>query len=329
MNILLAGSFGSGESGKDADKTAVPELAAWQHALQTALPGHRVLVDRTEVDEDSISAAIVANPPPGMLQGLPNLQLIQSLWAGVDRLLADPTLPPGVPIARMVDPMMNRAMAETALWATLALHRGFFGYQRRQAEGRWQVHPQHRAEQVPVLVLGCGQMGRSCAQVLAQQGYPVTGWRRIPSAAGPLDECAPWIEVSGESDLLAQLARTRVLINLLPLTPVTRGIIDARLLAALPRGAGIVNLARGAHVVDDDLIAALDAGQIGHAVLDVFHVEPLPADHRFWRHPSVSLLPHAAALTDRRSAAGVAAANIQALAAGRPVAHLVARDVGY
>lgn len=343
MNILLAGSF-------DAD-----EREAWAAALAAVLPGHRLLRTRGELPDAAIDAAIVANPPPGSLQGLPGLRLIQSLWAGVDRLLADATLPPGVPIARMVDPAMNQAMAETALWATLALHRGFFTYQRHQAAGRWQPHDQRRADEVPVLVLGCGQMGRTAAAAIARQGYPVTAWRRGDAgagrgdagagAAGAAGQGAGAAEVSGGPStpgeagrvrvlagadaLRAALARAQVLVNLLPLTAETRGLVDARLLAALPRGAGVVNLARGAHVVDADLLAALDSGQVGHAVLDVFHTEPLPAGHPYWRHPRVTVLPHAAAQTDRRTAAAIAARNIEALAAGAPIAHLVARDAGY
>ena len=315
MNLLLVGDF------DDAER------AEWAAALRSALPGHRLCLQRGELPDAAIDAAIVANPPPGSLAGLPRLQLIQSLWAGVDRLLADTSLPPGVPMARMVDPAMNQAMAETALWATLALHRGFFVYASHQREGRWAPHAQRRADEVPVLVLGYGQMGRAVAQRLVQQGYPVAAWRRheAPDPA-PLDG----VQVhSGAAGLADALPQAQVLINLLPLTPDTRALIDARLLAALPRGAGVVNLARGAHVIDADLLAALDSGQVAQAVLDVFHTEPLPADHPYWRHPRVVVLPHAAAMTDARSAAAVVARNVEALAAGRPLANLVARDAGY
>jgi len=315
MNLLLVGAL-------DAD-----ERAQWAAELRRALPGHHLCLARGELPDDAIDAALVANPPPGALQGLPRLRLIQSLWAGVDRLLADATLPPGVPIARMVDPAMNEAMAETALWATLALQRGFFGYQRQQRDGVWQQQAQRRADEVPVAVLGHGQMGRAVVRRLLQQGYPVTAWQRRAPGAEPLP---PGLVLrSGPEALPAVLAGAQVLVNLLPLTPDTRGLLDARRLAGLPRGAGLVNLARGAHVVDADLLAALDTGQVGHAVLDVFHSEPLPAGHPYWAHPRVTVLPHAAALTDPRSAAAVVARNIAALAAGAPLAHGVARDTGY
>ena len=321
MDLLLVG---------DLDET---ERADWARALGAALPAHRLWLDRAALpDPGAVAVAIVANPPPGSLAGLSGLRLIQSLWAGVDRLLADATLPAGVPLARMVDPAMNAAMAEAALWAVLSLHRGFFAYARQQAGALWLQQPQTCADDWPVLLLGHGQMGRAVGAALARQGYPVTAWRR-GAAAGPLPGGPAGIEgvrvVSGLEALHRARAQARVVVNLLPLTPDTRGLIDAGWLAAMAPGACLVNLARGAHVVEADLLAALDSGRLGHAVLDVFATEPLPADHAFWRHPRVTVLPHAAALTDARSAAALVAANVEALADGRPLAQLVARDVGY
>ncbi len=300
MNVLLTGSFDEGERDQ------------WLQALSAAMPEAAWLdLTQAQAQPQAVQAAVVANPPPGSLQGLPNLRLIQSLWAGVDRLLQDRTLPAGIAIARMVDPAMNAAMAETALWAVLSLHRGFFAYQRRQREGVWQPHAQRRADEVRVLVLGQGQMGRTAAARIAQQGYPVTGWRRDGAALPPL------------------LARSDIVVNLLPLTADTRGLLKASFFAALPPKAGIVNLARGAHVVDADLLAALDSGHLRHAVLDVFHTEPLPADHPYWQHPRVTVLPHAAAATDARSAAEVAVANLRAARDGLPLQHLVDTGRGY
>jgi glyoxylate/hydroxypyruvate reductase A len=291
------------------------------------MPAHHLALTRAELAGDPVDVAIVANPPPGSLADLRGLRLIQSLWAGVDRLLADATVPQQVPLARMVDSAMNQAMAETALWATLALHRGFFRYAANQRAAQWLPHDQRRSDEVPVLVLGYGQMGQMTAKRLAQQGYPVTAWRRD---AGQVPASLPGVQVAtGEAALLAALAQTQVVINLLPLTSETRGILCAQLLSRLPTGAGLVNLARGAHMVEADVMAALDSGRLGHAVLDVFATEPLPTDHPFWRHPRVTVLPHAAAMTDARSAAQVVARNVDALATGRPLAHLVARYRGY
>lgn len=313
MKLLLAGRFDD------------VERATWHRLLAAELPGHELLIAPSESDRRSIEAAIVANPPPDALQGLPRLRLVQSLWAGVDRLLADQTLPPGVPIARMVDPALARAMAETALWAVLSLHRGFFDYQRQQHAAQWRQLAQRRADEVAVLLLGLGEMGRACAVALTRAGYRVTAWTRSGRTAAP-----DGVDVIGGAGALrCQLADAEVVVNLLPLTADTRGLLDGAFFAAMPRHGAVVNLGRGAHMVDADLLLALDEGRLRHAVLDVFHHEPLPAEHRFWQHDRVTVLPHAAALTDPRSAAQVAAANVRALAEGRPVAHPVDRTRGY
>ena len=288
MSVLLLGSW------EDAERDA------WLAALQDALPGEQwVLAPRSDVE-----IAIVANPPLGSLAGLPGLRLIQSLWAGVDRLLQDPTLPPGVPIARMVDPAMNEAMAQTALWAVLSLHRGFFQVQAQQRERLWRQPPQPRAQEWRVLVLGLGELGGRVAQAIAGQGYAVSGWSRSARALEGLPT------LHGEAALSEALGQADTVVNLLPLTPQTRGFFDAPRLAGFKPGASLVNLARGAHVDEPALLAALDRGQLVHAVLDVFAVEPLPEAHPFWRHPRVTVLPHTAAQTDRRSAAAVVALNL-------------------
>lgn len=316
MDILLSGEF------------EAAELHEWQQCLAAALPEARWLSREQALQQaDAVQVAVVANPPPGSLRGLPRLRLIQSLWAGVDRLLGDPTLPPGVPIARMVDPAMNASMAETAFWATLALHRGYFDYAQAQREQRWQPQSQRRADSVHVLVLGLGQMGTAAARCIARQGYRVSGWSLQPRAASADLEGIACRH--GPQALAPLLARSEIVINLLPLTPATQGLLDTRFFAALPRGAGVVNLARGAHVDDAALLAALDSGQVGHAVLDVFHQEPLPAGHPYWLHPRVTVLPHVAAQTDPRSASQVVATNVRALYAGQSLAHLVQTQRGY
>ncbi len=334
MKVLLCGDF-------DAQ-----EHQEWLAALSAALPEVQWL-DRqaAPAQASEVHAAVVANPLPGSLHGLPNLRLIQSLWAGVDRLLADTSLPQHVPLARMVDPLMTTAMVETALWAVLSLHRGFYAYARAQQQGQWRPHAQRRADEVQVLVLGQGEMGRAVAARLVEQGYVVSSWRRgegdpepiaariatpinTPSAA-PTDASSLPSSPALSSSLLQHLAQAHIVINLLPLTPHTRGLLDALFFAALPPQASVVNLARGAHVVDSDLLAALDSGHLRHAVLDVFHAEPLPAGHRYWSHPQVTVLPHAAAMTDARSAAAVVALNLRALQQGQVLKHLVDRSRGY
>jgi len=279
---------------------------AWLAALREVMPDERFVLE----PEDGIDAAVVANPPPGSLQNLPGLRLIQSVWAGVDRLLQDPTLPPDVPLARMVDPAMNEAMVHTALWAVLSLHRGFFDLAAQQREQRWRQPPQPRAAEWRVLVLGRGELGGRVADALELQGYAVSTWRSSDGPEPPLEGAD-------------------TVVNLLPLTPATRGFFDAARLARMKPGASLVNLARGAHVVEPDLLAALDTGRLRHAVLDVFDVEPLPPGHRLWAHPRVTVLPHCAAQTDPRSALEVVVGNLRALREGAPLRHLVDRRRGY
>lgn len=304
------------------------EAQAWQEALRSAAPGHEWIVHAAgRRDDDIVQAdvAVVANPQPGSLSRVRGLRLIQSLWAGVDRLMADTTVPAQVPLARMVDPAMTAAMVESALWAVTALHRGFFTYARQQQQAQWVQHPQRRADEVQVLVLGLGTMGAAVSAALAAQGYGVTAWRR---REGPPGSSGVRV-LHGTQGLETGLAMAEVVLNLLPLTPHTRGLIDAGFLGRMKAGAALVNFGRGGHVVEADLLAALAAGRLAHAVLDVFASEPLSADHPFWRHPRVTVLPHVAALTDLRSAADVVASNLARLQAGQPLLHLVDRARGY
>lgn len=316
MSLLLIGGWSEAERDQ------------WLGLLQAALPGETWLLQSPNgaMETAEVEAAIVANPAHGSLVGLANLRLIQSVWAGVDKLLADPDLPADVPLARMVDPAMNEAMVQTALWAVLSLQRGFFTLQAQQRERLWRPPTQPRAAAWRVLVLGLGELGGRVARALATQGYALNGWSRLPTQGVGLPGVAC---VHGEAALPAALAQADTVINLLPLTAATAGFFNAARLAQMKPGSGLVNLARGAQVNEADLLWALDSGQLSHAVLDVFAVEPLPAEHRFWAHPRVTVLPHCAAQTDARSAVAVVVANLLALRAGQPLQHPVDRQRGY
>jgi len=317
MSLLFLGGWQRGNAKDEAER------AQWLSVLQQAMPDEDWVEQVTPGQEAQIEVAVVANPPHGSLLNLPRLRLIQSLWAGVDKLLTDASLPAEVPLARMVDPAMNEAMVQTALWAVLSLHRGFYKVQRQQQQALWQAPAQFRAHEWRVLTLGLGELGGRVAGTLSGLGYAVSGWStRAATIAGVRTG-------SGEAELASMLAEADSVINLLPLTDQTRGFFAAARFAAMKRGATLVNLARGAHDVEADLLAALDSGQLSRAVLDVFQVEPLPAAHPFWAHPKITVLPHTAAQTDPRSAAAVVKANLAALREGRPLAHLVARQRGY
>ncbi len=313
LRVALYGSWSSEQRQVwwDTLKAAAPECT-WVESPQPGQP---------------LDAVVVGSLSPGALRDVRGVRLIQSLWAGVDRLLADPGLPDGAVIARMVDPYMTRAMSETALWAVLGVHRRFFDYARQQHHAVWRPWPQMRSEDCHVLILGLGTLGRQVASVLHAAGYAVSGWRQTPAQIS--ERSGPVPVLVGHAQLMAQLSRTHILINLLPLTPSTQGILNRDLFEALRPGAAVVNLARGAHVVEDDLLAALQSGHISHAVLDVFRAEPLPTSHAFWSHPAITVLPHIAALTDTASAAQVVASNLRRLQRGQALMHLVDRQRGY
>jgi glyoxylate/hydroxypyruvate reductase len=261
----------------------------WRIELAKHLPDLDLRVWPELGDPTEIDAALVWRPPAGLLDRLPNLRIVLSLGAGVDHVFADPSLPPGVPIVRLVDPYMTTAMSEYVQLQVLRLHRREFEYRAQQQARLWRPLPQPNAEQRRVGVLGLGVLGGDAALKLKVLGFDVHGWSRT-------ERKLPGIHCFHGSDGLgALLARTEILVCLLPLTPATEGILDAALFARLPHGAALINCARGRHLVEADLLAALDSGRLGAAVLDVCRDEPLPPDHPFWRHERILLTPHVAA----------------------------------
>lgn len=296
---------------------------AWGHALARLLPDLDMRVWPEVGDVADIDVALVWAPPVGMLRGLPNLRLIQSLGMGVDHIFRDPDLPPAVPVARMVDPNMAGQMSEYAALAVLRHHRHADAYDAQQRTGRWDHLPLPDTEKTTVGIMGLGVLGGDVARTLKALGFPVAGWSRNPKRIDGIDG------FHGRDGLAPFLARSHFLICLLPLTPETENIIDARLLAALPAGAYVINIARGRHLVEEDLLAALERGHIAGAALDVFRTEPLPPDHPFRSHPRIHATPHVAALTNPRTAAAQVAENITRLRAGHPILNLVDRRKGY
>jgi glyoxylate/hydroxypyruvate reductase A len=296
---------------------------AWSAALKAEIPGLDVRVWPETGDVGDIDAALVWNHPPGELTRYPNLRLILSLGAGVNHILDDPTLPPDVPIARLVDPGLTAGMAEYTVLTVLRYHRHFPAYEQLQRERRWKKLGIPDTAVRRVGILGLGEIGAACAKAVAALGFPVAGWSRTPKDIPGIQSFA------GAENLHRFLQRSDILVCVLPLTPDTRGILNAKTLAALPQGAFVINIARGGHVVDSELIAALDAGHIAGATLDVFVPEPLPSEHPFWTHPKITLTPHVASLTDPRTAAVPIAENLRRLRDGRPFLHLVDRQSGY
>lgn len=245
---------------------------------------------------------------------------VLSLWAGVERIVGNTTLTQ--PLCRMVDDGLTEGMVEWVVGHTLRHHLGM---------DRHIINPGHvwdptcppLARERPVAVLGMGALGTACARALSALHFPVTGWSRSPKEVEGI-HC-----LHGEAGLEAALRGAAIVVLLLPKTPETENLLDARRLAWLPKGAVILNPGRGPLIDDAALLAALDAGRVGHATLDVFRVEPLPQDHPYWTHPRVTVTPHIAADTRATGASQVLAENIRRGEAGEALLHLVNRRLGY
>lgn len=291
--------------------SADDDPVAWRRALRAQMPGVELRVWPDLGDPDEIEAALVWLPPPGLLAGLPQLRAIFSLGAGVDSLLADPTLPDR-PLCRMVDPSMTAGMAELVLTLALLYHRRLDLYDAQQHRRLWRMVLPQPAAATRIGIMGLGELGGAAARLLARQGFTVRGWSRSPRQLDGVTVFA------GTTELDAFLAGTDILVCMLPLTAETEGILDARLLARLPRGARLVNVARGRHLVEADLLAALDDGQLAHATLDVFRTEPLPADSPLWRAPNVIITPHSAGGRPQQPGRLIAA-NLRRYLAGEPL----------
>jgi glyoxylate/hydroxypyruvate reductase A len=270
-----------------------------------------------------IDYALVWRPPPGLLASLPNLKLILSLGAGIDHILGDPMLPHDVPIVRLVDPYLVAAMSEYVVLQVMRLHRRDLDYRAQQQSGVWRELPQKNAGERPVGILGFGAIGRDAARKLAGLGFAVSGWTRRPQ------QIPEYRTHAGAAGLPRLLAGSEILVCLLPLTDETAGILNARTFDLLPEGAGLVNAGRGAHLVEEDLIPALDRGQLSAAALDVFRDEPLPPAHPFWRHPRIVITPHIAGVTNPLTAAPIILDNIRRCEAGRALSHRVDPERGY
>ncbi|WP_234195303.1 2-hydroxyacid dehydrogenase [Pseudacidovorax sp. NFM-22] len=274
-------------------------------------------------DAAEIEFALVSRIPHGALQGLPRLRLVGSLHAGVDHLLREGGIPAAVPLTRPVPQAGDVLMNEYVLTQVLQLHRELPAYALDQREGRWRKRAPLPVRERRVGFLGFGAMAAPAARLLRQVGFDVAAWARRARAEDGIHV------FEGAAGLQALLARSQILVNLLPLTPDTENLIDARLLAQLPRGASLLNVGRGEHVVDADLLAALDGGHLATAVLDVFRQEPLPPDSPFWQHPRVVVTPHACRRVDIDDVVAQFAQEVARVQAGLPPLRAVDRAAGY
>ena len=300
--------------------SADQDAAAWIPGLRAALP--QASVSLWEPGAPPADYAVVWKPPQQLLDEQTGLRAIFNTGAGVDALM-QLNLPPGVPVIRLDDAGMSVQMAEYVCHAIIRHFRELDGYEADMNDGKWSFRkPRSRAD-FPVGILGLGVLGQRVAKAVAQFDFPVNGWSQSPKSVAGVRS------YQGAAQLEDFLAASRFLVCLLPLTTQTENLLNAERLAQLRPGGYVINVARGAHVVDADLIAAIDSGHLAGASLDVFRVEPLPQTHPFWAHPKITLTPHTSARTLRSESIAQIASKIDALQRGESVAGRVHAARGY
>jgi glyoxylate/hydroxypyruvate reductase A len=291
--------------------------------FRAELPDFQLITEASEIAGGNVPYIVVGRPDPGVIGRVPGLQVVLSLNAGVEHLLASGEVPEEIPIVRMVDYGLAEGMSEWVLAHTLAWHRNILLYRDMQPRREWKPLVERLARDRTVTVLGAGELGGPVAAHLVAFNFQTRVWSRsgrtVPGATS----------FAGREQLIAAATGADVLINLLPLTAETRDLIDASVFAAMNEGGFFINGARGGQVVDADLIAALDAGRLGGAALDVFRTEPLPQDDPLWTHPKILISPHVAAPTHPHTAVVEMAANIRRHQAGEPLHNVVDRAAGY
>ncbi len=295
----------------------------WREEFERLVPGIDFRVWPEVGKPEDVEMIAVWETPRGEFTRYPNLRLIVSLGHGVDHLFDDPDLPAQVPIARLVDESMKRQMAAWVIAGVLRYHGRFAAYERLQREARWAPTVPRDPADTHVGILGLGALGGEVARHLVALGFAVSGWSRTRKHVRAVESFA------GDDALERFLGRCEVVVCLLPLTPATEDILNAKTFGWMKRGAYLVNAGRGALVVEDDLLAALDSGRLSGAFLDVVRTEPLPAGHPLWRHPKVVITPHVAAETVARACAPQVAENYSRLKDGRPLLNLVDREREY
>jgi glyoxylate/hydroxypyruvate reductase len=296
------------------------KIAPWLEGLRAALPGAEVEDWRPGAPQ--AEHAVVWAPPQQFLDEQPALKGIFNIGAGVDALMKL-RLPPRAVVVRLDDAGMSVQMAEFVCHALIRHFRELDGYERDADAGKWGFRKPRARADFPVGVLGLGVLGQRVAQAVAGFEFPVRGWSRS-------EKDVPGVQCfAGAAQFAEFLAGTRVLVNLLPLTAETENILDRETLVQLRPGGYVINVARGAHLVDADLIALLDSGHLAGAALDVFRTEPLPAEHPFWRHPKITVTPHTSARTLRDESIAQIARKIRAFERGEAVAGVVDRQKGY
>jgi glyoxylate/hydroxypyruvate reductase A len=298
-------------------------LEEWQQLLKNRLPDYEVCVWPEVGDETQVDILMTWKYPPGIIRRFCNIKLIISLGAGVDYLVGDADIAAAVPIVRLVAAGLSVQMAEYVTLAVLLFQRRFLDYLACKESRQWQYLPAPSADRFTVGMMGMGVLGSYVAEKLKLFSFPLRAWSRTPKEIEGIES------FSGNDRLATFLSQCRVLVCLLPLTSETTGILQASLFSALPKGAFLINVARGQHLVEQDLIAALESGQIGGACLDVFQQEPLAPESLLWSHSQVIVTPHISAVTMPSEVIEQVVGAVHCLESGTALQNLVQLDRGY
>lgn len=296
--------------------------AAWARLFAQKVPDLPFRIWPDIGDPLDVRFLAVWEPPAALGTTFPNLEILFCVGAGIDHFDLS-SVPPSIPVVRMIEPGIAAGMVEYVTLSALALHRDWFAYRDQQQQGLWQPLRVQPAAKRRIGVLGLGALGKAVLDRLHSFGFACAGWSRSPHQLDGIDCYA------GKARLPAFLARSDILVCLLPLTGETRGILDSEVFGMLPTGAALINVGRGSHVVEKDLLQALDTGKLAAAILDVADPEPLPPGHPFWRNPRIMLTPHIASMTQPETAADVVLGNIRRHRNGEPLIGLIDRTRGY
>lgn len=295
----------------------------WVETLKNQHPGMNIHVYPEDHDKEEVEFALAWNHPRGLFKNYPNLKVIASMGAGVDHILSDDGLPEGVKVTRVVDEMLTEDMSDFVLSQVMNHIRGLHYYTKAQKEKKWDRFQYQRPKDTKVGIMGIGVLGNAVADKLHKNGFQLYGWSRTEKS------CDNITSFHGKEQLEEFLQNSEILVCLLPLTEDTENILNADLFDMLPEGAYVINVARGQHLVEHDLMEMIDNGHLSGASLDVFREEPLPEEHPFWEHPKINITPHIASLTNPTSVVPQIVENYERMMENEPLKNKVELDKGY
>lgn len=295
-----------------------PEV--WARELRNQHPGMNVFVYPEDHNKEDVEFAVSWKHPRGIYKNYPNLKVIASMGAGVDHITSDPEIPEHIKITRVIDDDLSKDMSAFVLALILDYLRNISYHHESR---KWEPKKYKRIGDVQVGILGLGVLGTAVAQTLKQNGFKVSGW------ANSSRDLVDIQTYSGADQLDDFLEKTSILVNLLPLTPQTENILNKGLFQKLPEGAFVINVARGEHLNEQDLLEMIDSGHLSGASLDVFRKEPLPEDHPFWSHPKIHITPHIASITNPRSVVPQIIENYERMTEEEELMNVVERQKGY